>query len=128
MGWRFYVYRLIAHCGAVVYVGKGSGSRLATQKRRHGLDGCEVARFKREADAYAFERQQIAELQPALNRCAGGNGGISKPKRPNWLFVMEKIGTRAYAARLLLAVWRSKPELLDASKLDLIRLVAHGAR
>src|ERR1700690_1528318 len=74
MRWLFYVYALINDC-RIAYIGKGSGYRLTTQKRHFGLDGYEVARFKREKHAFAFERTMIAEYSPPLNRCAGGNGG-----------------------------------------------------
>lgn len=123
MAWRFYVYEL-TDANGVAYVGKGSGRRLAAQKRTHGLSGCEVARFKRESDALAFERARIAECQPRLNRHPGGNGNRATHRRPlAWEREMSRIGTRAYAARVLLRLAR---HLIDPSKLDEIRQVAHG--
>jgi hypothetical protein len=124
---RFYVYELVSADGAVQYVGKGSGTRLRAQMRNFGLFGYEVARFKRESDAYAFEREHIADVQPVLNRCAGGNGSRAtparKPVKAAWEKEMDRIGTRCYAARLLL---RFASHLVDPSKLDAIRQVAHG--
>lgn len=70
----FYVYA-IGDIDAPAYIGKGSGSRLATQIRKHNLPGVEIARFSREEDAYSFEREKIAELQPPRNKTAGGDGG-----------------------------------------------------
>lgn len=72
--WQFYVYHLLDGAGTVAYVGKGSGDRLAHQKRRFGLSGHEVARFKDEIDALAFESAQIEDLKPHLNKNMGSAG------------------------------------------------------
>lgn len=119
---RFYVYQLNFGTGECAYIGKGSGNRLAVQKRSKALEGFEIARFWSEAESYAFERQAIADRNPALNRHPGGNGcRASRPKRDSKLFrEIEKVGTRKYAARLLLK-WL---HLVDPSKVDLIRAVA----
>lgn len=77
---RFYVYELFDDSGVVLYVGKGSGTRLSMQKRAHALDGREVERFRLERDAYAFERQRIAALKPARNKNPGGNGRMKGKK------------------------------------------------
>lgn len=122
----FYVYRIFGKAGETLYVGKGSSARLQAQKRRFGAEGEIVARFKREADAYAFEVRLIAEMSPALNKHPGGNGPRCKkrrPHRPAWLIEMERIGSRVYAAREMLARW---PYLFDPSTLEKIRQVAYG--
>ena len=123
--WRFYVYALL-DAGRVVYVGKGSGRRLHVQKRAHRCDGHEIARFKREKDAYAHEVSLIAELAPERNRHPGGNGPRAARQRteraPVWLKAIENAGTKVYAARVLLRY----AHLVEPSKLDAIRRVAHG--
>lgn len=124
-GWRFYVYCLFSADGSLAYVGKGSGRRLKSQCNSKNLHGEEVARFKREKDAYQFERELIAAERPALNRHAGGNGSTVTPKirrRYSWEIEMGRIGTRAYAARGLLRYWWA----LDPSKVEEIRRVAYG--
>jgi hypothetical protein len=80
--YRFYVYALTDETNAVVYVGKGSGYRLTVQRYRFKCAGHEIARFKREDDAYAFEREKIAEIKPRLNRHPGGNGSRATPIKP----------------------------------------------
>jgi hypothetical protein len=102
--WRFYVYELFDAAGDVQYVGKGSGKRLTAQKRNHSLDGREVARFKRESDAYSYEIKRIADVCPPRNVHPGGNGPRSKRiiyRKPKWLLEIERIGTRCYAARAI---------------------------
>jgi hypothetical protein len=125
--WRFYVYAL-TDGDQVVYVGKGSGRRLHVQRRTHGCDGYEVARFKRERDAYAHEIRVIAELSPARNKHPGGNGSRATPARtpraPAWMKEIDRIGSRVYAARLLLSRFA---HIVDPSKVDAIRRVAYGA-
>jgi hypothetical protein len=124
--WRFFVYAL-TEGDRVVYVGKGSGRRLQAQRRKHGCEGHEVARFKREADAYAHEIRLIAELSPERNKHPGGSGSRvvnCKPATPVWVREIERIGSRVYAARLLLRF----AHVVDPSKVDAIRRVAYGAR
>lgn len=121
---RFYVYRLFDDTGTL-YVGKGSGRRLSVQMRNKDLDGEMLAMFTREKDAYDFEIAKIAELSPVLNRHPGGNGCRVQRQReikPAWVREMERIGTRAYAARFLLT--RFYP--FTASEVDILRRVAHG--
>jgi hypothetical protein len=121
---QFYVYELSNEDG-IQYVGKGSGRRLKNQERRFGLSGRIVAEFAKEPDAYAFEVSRIAELNPPLNKCKGGNGSRAIQKRHRktaWEMTFERIGSRRYAALLLLHFSR----LLDPSKVDQIRRVAHG--
>lgn len=128
-GWRFYVYELVNDAGDVQYIGKGSRYRLSAQRRNFGLDGHEVARFKRESDAYAYEVKRIAECKPALNIHKGGNGSRATPIRKpihrkcQWEKDMDLIGSRVYAARALLQIC---PRLIDPSKLEQIIRVACG--
>lgn len=125
--WRFYVYELRYADGALAYVGKGSGRRLAAQQATFNLEGEEVCRFRRERDAYAFERARIAELKPALNRHPGGNGsrGPAARRKYQWERDIERVGSRRYVARYLIA---NCAHLVDPSKLDAIRRVADGPR
>lgn len=103
-GLRFYVYRLFSDDGKTLYVGKGSGDRLKNQIRNHNADGEILQRFKLERDAYKRERELIAELAPLRNRHPGGNGSRAArtTRKPNWFIEIERVGTSAYAARLLL--------------------------
>lgn len=106
---RFYVYRLFDR-HETVYIGKGSGRRLEVQQAKFQLPGEVVKRFAREADAYAYEVQLISDLRPTRNIHPGGNGNkASKRRIPKWLSEMNKIGTRAYGARLLLKFTRPCP-------------------
>lgn len=119
--WRFYVYALTDADG-VAYIGKGSGRRLAAQRRAHRLDGHEVARFKREKDAYRFERECIAQYRPALNRHPGGNGSRATPivvRKYAFEKEIEAVGSRRYCARLLLSLPLER--FNESSKVDAIR-------
>lgn len=79
---KYYVYHLTSADGVVVYVGKGSGNRLAAQRRHKRLAGHEVARFDDESAAYDFEVEQIREMRPGLNIHPGGNGPRGPQVRP----------------------------------------------
>jgi hypothetical protein len=121
----YYVYELIDEAGSVQYVGKGSGRRLQTQKRKFGLAGRVIEWFKSEKAAYAYEVKAIAEKCPPLNKAKGGNGSRAQKiirRRLAWELEMERIGTRAYAARLLMKFCL----FTDASKLEAVRRVAYG--
>lgn len=124
--WRFYVYEIVDG-DALLYVGKGSGRRLRQQIARFKAEGREIARFKRERDAYAFERERIAECSPPLNKAAGGNGSRAEPMRaprqPLTEWEREGVSSRVYAARFLL---RRAAHLLDPSTVERIRQVAYG--
>lgn len=127
---RFYVYKFSDAVG-VVYVGKGSGRRFAVQQRRFDCDGEIVDWFLTEAAAYAAERRYIASLQPRVNVHPGGNGSRVKVanrirRKAFWERNFEKIGSRRYAAMLLLACERSQPGVVDSSKIEQIRQVADG--
>lgn len=121
---RFYVYE-ISHEGQSVYIGKGCGNRLSAQMAAFRLPGAVVSWFRRERDAYAFEVKAIAERAPWMNVRKGGNGKRAMPKAARRKTIgeklMERIGTRAYAARLCLKYWW----LCDPSKLDALRQIAH---
>jgi hypothetical protein len=129
-----YVYRIFD--GEVtVYVGKGSGRRLESQKRRFGLDGVVIEKCK--SDDHAFEREVhwIAQLKPTDNILAGGNGGRCRPKpkpRLDRTFAeIERIGSRKYSAQILVRkLYEGNCEQYGVSKIDLNRLreVANGPR
>jgi hypothetical protein len=128
MAARFYVYRIFDGF-ETVYVGKGSGRRLATQIRNFGLPGEIIAGFKSENDAYAFEIKMISELMPTENKHPGGNGNrVCRPieRKLKWELEIERVGSRRYAAQQLLQLDIS--QYLDASKIDAIRQVANGPR
>lgn len=130
MAARFYVYALFGALGEIAYIGKGSRYRLAAQRRNHGLLGHELARFFKEADAYAFERVAIAEHRPARNKHPGGNGSrATKQRKPHIRRTINGLSPRVYAARFLDANWeRLAPYMADASwsKLHEIRQVAYA--
>jgi hypothetical protein len=131
---RYYVYELTDAQGVVQYVGKGSGTRLRAQIRNFRLLGHEVARFKRESDAYAYERQRIAEVKPLLNKCAGGNGSratpVRAPRKTAWEKEVDRVGSRVYAARLLLSFRNGINSLVSKVEMDwaAIEAVAYGSR
>jgi len=102
--WRFYVY-VLTDANEVAYVGKGSGRRLSVQCRNRGCEGYELARFKRERDAYQFEREAIKEFRPHINRHPGGNGSRAtraKPWRPDDWKEIKELGSRRHVAKWLL--------------------------
>lgn len=72
----FYVYRILGEQGETVYIGKGTGRRLQTQKRRFMSDGEIIESYSTEREAYFAEKRLIGEHNPPLNRCGGGGGGI----------------------------------------------------
>lgn len=126
---RFYVYRLFDDPLVPLYVGKGSGRRLSSQKSKFRCKGEIIRRFARERDAYAFEIKMIAELKPELNKHAGGNGSWAArrgPRKFGWEREIERVGSRRYAARQLLRF--DLTPYLAASKIDEIRQVANGPR
>lgn len=102
--WRWFVYELLDG-GECVYVGKGSGRRLKHQMRNRGLDGREIARFKRESEALRFEVALIAERTPSLNKDRGGTGPRSRKRQHRLTKIereMQRLGSRRYVARELL--------------------------
>jgi hypothetical protein len=130
MAARFYVYVIHDGDGLPVYIGKGSGRRLEAQRKRFGRQGYVWRRFKSEDAAFAFEARCIAELSPALNRCAGGAGARVTTKAPReyrcpTAIAMQEIGPRRYVARRLFD-FVGVERYIDPSKLDAIRQVANG--
>jgi hypothetical protein len=125
--WHFYVYELVNAFGEVQYIGKGSTRRLEAQKRNFSLEGHEVARFKSEKEAYAYEVKRIAECSPPLNKHPGGNGSkATKPvvRKTEWEKLYESLGSRKVCARLWLLF--ANESNADISKVDAIRGVAYG--
>lgn len=125
--WRFYVYSL-GDFDSPAYIGKGSGGRLAAQRRKFGLPGSEVARFKSERDAYAFERATIEQHTPSMNRHPGGNGSRAVPRRAPRKDAFEReieaVGSRKYAARFLLS--SDITPYCTPSEVEQLRQVAYG--
>lgn len=130
----FYVYRIFDGV-TTVYVGKGSGSRLANQKRVFALPGEIIEECR--SDDHAFEREihWIKTLMPTDNKNVGGLGGRVRPRRKPRLTKeyreIEAMGSRRYAARFLLTkLSEVNCEHWGVSKvgLDRIREVANGPR
>lgn len=125
--WRFYVYEITSDDGSVIYVGKGSGRRSSVSAREKGGADRIVAFFNKEKDAYDYEIERISEVGPAMNKHPGGNGSraakVRKEKNGKWESFVEKVGTKRYAAMLLLGYAKLG---YPVSKLDDIRRVAYG--
>ncbi len=139
---RFYVYRIIDINDIVVYIGKGSNNRLKVQMRSFKKRGEEIAFFKKETEAYKFEREMIKFYQPSLNRHPGGNGSVVTKKvfrdcrtktEKLWDKCFEELGSRVYTARYILinlSAFR-KAGVTIASKVEEIeqlRQIAYGSR
>lgn len=133
--WQFYVYEVLDPIGNVIYVGKGSGRRMQASKRsRQGTDAREVARFRKESDAYAFEIGRIAELAPECNKHPGGNGSKATVKRERetaFQRAYRQWGPSVLAARMLMIVLAACKKAGieypgDASKVEQIRRVSYG--
>lgn len=77
-----YVYRIFDGC-ETVYVGKGSGRRLALQMRKFGCDGEKLVTGLSDDDAFDAERDWIKKLLPTANKAAGGNGGRVRQRSPS---------------------------------------------
>lgn len=129
--WISYVYALTKD-DQILYIGKGTNRRLAQQRKTYGLDGHEIAWFKAEKDAFQHERQLIKDLDPWLNRCAGGGGSwathIPQPRMDRETreayALMDKIGTQAYCCRLLLSC--KVNGLYQCDELTEMALIAKG--
>lgn len=130
--WRFYVYDVFDERGRVIYVGKGSGDRARVSLReRDGTSVAINAFFRREADAYAYEIHRIEEIEPSLNRHCGGNGSKAEPERKQaWEVEIDRVGTKVYAARLLLAFRNGINGLVSKVDIDwsAVEGVAYGSR
>lgn len=148
---EFYIY-CFQDGAEILYVGKGTGRRLIQQEKRFGFAGSIIERMTDEEEAYRREIYWIGRLLPTQNKNAGGGGGMSSPNPiPHALrgqitakewekakreaereqAIIESIGTRRYAARLLLSkLDENNCELFGLSKVDLVRCVevANGPR
>lgn len=126
----FYIYRIFGYWGETLYIGKGSGRRLASQKRKFGCDGEIIYRCRDEKSAYRAEVRFIKKLKPSLNKNGGGLGGYTGRGMTADERLMKQIGTRAFAARILLWCYHHPNDeihkLIDHTKYDEYRQVAYG--
>lgn len=109
---HFYVYTFRV-AGEVVYVGKGSGSRLNAQVKAFrwldgGIGGI-VRFFVSERAAYDHEARLIQKHCPRYNVNKGGGGALSRVKQPRLsayerhvLQGIKRLGTQKFVARELL--------------------------
>ena len=126
---KFYVYAIKNEEGSIVYIGKGSGRRFEVQKKNFELSGEILETFASEKLAYEKEVEFISLHKPSLNTCKGGNGCTATKRRigkQDYEKLIERIGSRACAARLLLSYNKVNPKMIDQSKVDLFREVAYG--
>jgi hypothetical protein len=126
---KFYVYAIKNEEGSIVYIGKGSGRRFEVQKKNFKLSGEILETFASEKLAYEKEVEFISLHKPSLNKCKGGNGCTATKRRivkQDYEKLIERIGSRACAARLLLSYNKVNPKMIDQSKVDLFREVAYG--
>lgn len=125
--WKYYVYKFFSG-DVCVYVGKGCNGRFKSQQARFKeFTGFIVAYFINEEAALAYEKLQILELAPQLNKAM-------MPVSPKpWTVKLlpddkdfntwcDAIGTKAIAARICLKYWW----LCDQSKIEGLRKVAYG--
>lgn len=129
--WPFYVYEILGANKEVLYVGKGVRRRMYQSLRdRNGVEAVEVARFKKEKDAFAYEVERIDFSKPTLNVAKGGFGGMStKPRyrapiKDKWTKNFEAIGCKKYAALLWLKY--APVSMRSQSTVEQIREVAYG--
>lgn len=74
----YYVYRLFDG-DKTLYIGKGSGPRLAVQINNFGCQGEILEQFSSESDAYAAEVRLIEQHSPPHNKNPGGGGNAQLP-------------------------------------------------
>lgn len=127
-----YVY-LLSDGPTPIYIGKGTSKRAQASRRKHGGDISYLETGL--SDDAAFEREKfwIAEMQPQNNKCPGGNGGRSTPRkaprRSKVEIEIDRVGSRKYCAQFLISrLNEANCEKYGVSKVDLSRLreVAHG--
>ncbi len=70
----WFVYKIVRD-GEIVYIGKGAGYRHRASAKKHDGVSEIVVHFPKEQEAFEFEKLLIAEIRPACNRSAGGDGG-----------------------------------------------------
>ena len=111
----FYVYQIFDNDN-VIYIGKGTNNRVnASLRERCGTHFEIVKRFEHEHKAFEYERSLIATHNNLKNKNKGGFGGcVLKGDKDTRL--MQEIGTRAFAARMLLNYYLTFKAL--ASKVD----------
>lgn len=128
---EFYIYRIFGQMGETLYIGKGCGNRLRVQKRKFGCDGEILQRYRSEAAAYKAEVRLIKRFDPPLNKNLGGAGGCAGKGSNATMRLIKRIGTRAYAARILLWCYHHPNDelhkLVDHRKYDQIRRIAYGS-
>jgi hypothetical protein len=112
----FYVYEIYDENNSVVYVGKGIKYRAkVSMKERCGSSYKIVERFEHEHKAFQYEKNLIAKYENLQNKNKGGFGGsVLKGDKESRL--MLEIGTKAYAARVLLNYYLTFKAL--SSKVD----------
>lgn len=112
----FYVYEIYDENKKVIYVGKGIKRRAAiSMRQRNGASYAIVKRFESESSAFEYEAKLIEKYDGLLNKIKGGYGG-SVLKGDKETRLMKEIGTRAYAARMLLRYYLAFKAL--SSKVD----------
>jgi hypothetical protein len=128
----FYVYAFYADDGAIAYVGKGKGPRFKRQEKRFApMKGKILKHFKCEDNAFHYEWKLIEKHSPALNKCKGRN---CKPAKNGYAYLdkelakewkeMERVGTRVYAARVLIR-FDLRP-YFDADRIDRLHVIANS--
>ena len=124
----FYLYRIFDG-EQTLYIGKGSGSRLARQKRRFQVAGEIIARFADEDEAYAEERRLISLHKPPFNKHPGGMGGRygaqTRKELPSGLTPEGLPIAAPYVARLLVT-WSRDQSLVGILSVLGAYIKAHG--
>lgn len=128
--WKWYVYKFFRG-DECVYVGKGSGSRIKAQAKRFAeFSGHVVACFKKEEDALLYEKTQIMELAPQLNKALMPSEPQPwrvrlMPDDKDFAAWCEAIGTREMAARILVAKGESALKQFNVDYKALISKLEH---
>ena len=125
--WKYYVYKFFKG-DVCVYVGKGCNNRFKSQQKRFvEFYGTIVAFFISEDAALSYEKAQILELAPQLNKAMMPDAPKPwtvrlLPDDKDFYAWCDSIGSRAMAARVCLKYWW----LCDQSKIESLRKVAYG--